>query len=197
MKPSKKAFGTYKIAKMCHVTPATVNHWIKAGKLPSFVTGGGHRRVWDADVIAFLKSHNYPVPAGVFSTGPVKILIVDDDSHQRRMLNDAIHRYFPSAEIHAAVDGFEAGHKIGVLSPSLVILDLRLPGVDGFKVCQMVREDKNAAAVRILAVSGLEEDGVKEKILAAGADDFLKKPFDGDAVAKKIAALLDIEAEAS
>jgi len=51
----KKAFGTYDIAKICNVTPSTVGNWIDKGLLPTFTTGGGHRRVWDKEPGRFFK----------------------------------------------------------------------------------------------------------------------------------------------
>ncbi|MEK7704558.1 MAG: helix-turn-helix domain-containing protein, partial [Myxococcota bacterium] len=61
-KRETKALGTTEVARICHVTPPTVGRWIEDGKLPSFTTGGGHRRVWVADLVAFFREHNIPVP---------------------------------------------------------------------------------------------------------------------------------------
>src|SRR5687768_1202329 len=117
----KKAFGTYDIARICQVSPPTVGRWIEEGKLPSFTTGGGHRRVWQADLISFLNSHNIPVPAEVTAAPLDRILIADDEEVLRRVVRKAIMSAFPSAEILEATDGFDAGHKVGIFLPSLVI----------------------------------------------------------------------------
>jgi len=186
----KKAFGTYDIAKICHVTPATVGRWVDEGKLPFFTTGGGHRRVWDVDLISFLKSHNIPLP-NEFRTGEaMRILIVDDERSLRRIITRLIKKLYPQAVIDEAIDGYEAGHKIGSFMPALVLLDLKLPGVDGFKVCQMVRQDKNLNDVKVLAMSGYSIVQYKKKALAAGADDFIAKPFQLDELSRKINKLL-------
>src|SRR5258708_29309955 len=81
----KKARGTYQIATICHVAPITVGRWIAEGKLPHFTTGGGHRRVWQGDLLKFLQAHNYPLPKNLRDGGPA-ILIVEDDATTRRLI---------------------------------------------------------------------------------------------------------------
>jgi CheY-like chemotaxis protein len=186
----KKAYGTYDIAKICHVMPATVGRWIEEGKLPSFTTGGGHRRVWDNDLVTFLNSHNIPLPGELESGEALRILIVDDVVSMRRMLSRVVKKIYPQATIDEAQDGYEAGHKIGSLRPDLILLDLKLPGVDGIKVCQMVRQDKNLKDVKILAMSGYSVDHYRKEALEAGADDFFAKPVEIDELTSKIKKLL-------
>lgn len=187
---NKKALGTHGIAKICHVTPPTVARWIEEGKLPSFTTGGGHRRVWPRDLIVFLHKHNVPVPPELVSGGAPRVLVVDDEATVRRLIVRVLQGAFPQVEIHEAADGFEAGHKISALLPSLVVLDLRLPGLDGLKVCRMIRSDDRLRNARILAVSGHDPEGSREQVLEAGGDDFLAKPFRTDELVGKIRALL-------
>lgn len=171
----KKAFGTHDIARICQVTPPTIGRWIEEGKLPSFKTAGGHRRVWGDDLAAFLRSHNIPVPPELDLSQ--RVVIVDDEPEVRKFVRRILSEQFPELEIHEASDGFEAGHKIATVLPALVILDLRLPGVDGFKVCRTVRADPTYKNVKILAISGVGVEEAKDQILAAGADAFLPKPF--------------------
>ncbi|MBI4396385.1 MAG: response regulator, partial [Elusimicrobia bacterium] len=136
----KRTFGTYDIAKICQVTPPTVGRWIEEGKLPSFTTGGGHRRVWDIDLANFLKKHNIPIPEALKTVTLSSTLIVDDEPGMRQFIIDIVRAFSPDAEIHEAADGFEAGHKIASLLPAMVIIDLKLPGLDGLKVCHTVRD---------------------------------------------------------
>lgn len=184
----KKAFGTHDIARICQVTPPTIGRWIEEGKLPSFKTAGGHRRVWGEDLAIFLKSHNIPVPAELNLSTP--ILIVDDEPEMRRFIRRVITTSFPELEVHEAGDGFEAGHKITTILPALVILDLRLPGMDGFKVCRTVRADPAFKNLKILAISGVGVEEAKRQILEAGADYFMPKPFGPEELAERLKAML-------
>jgi two-component system response regulator RpaA len=74
------------------------------------------------------------------------------------------------------------------LKPAVVVLDLNLPGVDGFRVCEMIRKDPRLQHTKILAISGDAE--FEKKILAAGADDFAAKPFQMESLRKKIRRLI-------
>src|SRR5688572_15987181 len=136
----KETYGTYDIARICQVSPPTIGRWIDEGKLPAFTTAGGHRRVWAKDLVVFLGAHNLPVPPDLCPSR-LRILIADDEPSIRRIIVRIIQARFPQCETHEAEDGFEAGHKVGTLAPSLVILDIGLPGLDGFKVCRLIRKD--------------------------------------------------------
>ena len=186
---NRKSFGTHTVARFCQVTPPTVGRWIESGKLPSFTTGGGHHRIWDSDMVDFLKSHNIPLPSELQSEGRLVILIVDDDITIRRFLTRAFRKWFPEAEIHEAADGFEAGFAIVESMPALVLLDLRLPGIDGLKVCQRVRSDSRMHHIKILAMSGYAVEQSCRKSLEAGANEFLAKPFDTDELWQKLETL--------
>lgn len=186
----KRTFGTHDIARICHVTPPTIGRWIEGGKLPSFKTAGGHRRVWDIDLVSFLKTHNIPVPPELSGAVSLRVLVVDDEPEMRRFILRALAGHIPEAEVHEAADGFEAGHKIASLVPTLVILDLRLPGMDGFKVCATVRADPKLKNVKVLAISGLSGDDTRRRILDAGADLFLPKPFDAEELGAALTKVL-------
>jgi len=189
-KETRKVFGAFEIARLFHVTPITVNRWIKEGKLPSFKTAGGHYRVWEKDVMALMRSLNIASYRKFGKGGPLKILIVEDNTAARRLIRRLIEKKFPRAEIHEAIDGYEAGFKTRALQPSLVILDLSLPSINGARVCRMIRRDPDLKGVSILAISGHVIEKAKRVILKAGADDFLPKPFENDALIERVRLLL-------
>lgn len=192
MKQSKvrKAFGTHEVARVCQVTPPTVIRWMEEGKLLFFTTGGGHRRVWDTDLAAFMRRHNIPVPASLEAGAKLKFLIVDDEADSRLLLKRLLRAAYPDSEIAEAADGFEAGHKVHSFLPTLITLDLNLPGVDGFRICELIRADEGLKDIKILAVTGYNQEDGKERVLGAGADDFLGKPFEAAALIEKLQNLL-------
>ncbi len=190
----KRTFGTTRIAKICQVTPATVGRWIEGGKLPFFTTGGGHRRVWDADLRSFLGSHNVPIPSHLQASG-VRVLIVDDEGLTRRMISRILGPAYPDIELYEAEDGFEAGHKIEELMPSLILLDIRLPGINGLKVCQWIRRNKKLRGTKVLVMTAFSKNRAKTKVLKAGANDFLSKPFDAETLLAKVSKLLNRKPE--
>lgn len=189
-KVNSRMFGTHEIARLCHVTPPAVIRWLEEGKMPSFTTGGGHRRVAPRDLVAFMRAHKMSVPPELAALAVPRVLIVDDEPENRRLIRRVLAADFPQAEVEEAGDGFEAGHKVSGWLPSLVILDLQLPGVDGLRICQMMRADARLRAIAILAITGYDVRESRERILQAGADDFLGKPFEIAELSRRVRPFL-------
>lgn len=194
-KNRKKALGTYTIAEICQVTPPTVGRWIADGKLEAFTTAGGHHRVYIQHLVEFLSSHNMSIPPELIPASSLKILIVDDDLGIRKYIEKIVSSSLPGVEIHEAKDGFEAGHKITALVPTLVILDLYLPGIDGFQVCKTIKQTENLNAIKVLAITGFGGTNVRRSIKESGADAFLEKPFEPEALVEEIKKLLMLRRE--
>jgi excisionase family DNA binding protein len=173
---SKQSFSTSEVARFCHVTPDTVRKWAEAGRIPVFKTPGGHRRIRRDDLILFLQENGMPLSGDLKADG-LRVLVVDDEpaivSLIRRFLDDC-GRHF---DVSVAMDGFDAGHQLGVFQPSVVILDLRLPGVDGFEICRRIKASPASAATKIIAMTGISDADVNERIVGLGAAACLKKPF--------------------
>ena len=187
----KKAITTYEAAEHCQVTPRTVIQWINEGKLKAYRTPGNHSRVQIEDFINFLKQYNMPIPTELtFGNGDRKrILIVDDD----KSMVDSIQRLLKREnkyDLEVAYDGFEAGQKFITHKPDLVILDIRMPRVDGYKLCPAMRNNPDNKNVKILIISGLIEAKDRNRIIKLGADDYLEKPFKSHILKEKIEAIL-------
>jgi excisionase family DNA binding protein len=184
---AEKNYTTIQIAKLLSVTSMTVARWIDAGKLEAFVTPGGHRRVYAGELAKFLIKHKMHLPPELESIGKTKVLVVDDDE----LIVKNISRYFGKAgdnyEVFTATNGFEAGEAISDQNPDLVILDIMLPGIDGFKVCELIR--KRNKDTKIIAITGYDSDENKKKIIASGANSYLAKPFEIADLEKEISKL--------
>jgi len=121
--------------------------------------------------------------------GTFRILIIDDDAGLRGALL-AILVGNPRYTVQAATDRHDGLARIGTFRPHLVLLDLRMPGLDGADLCRAVKADPATRATRILAMSALPEDEARERMLAAGADAFLAKPFTLPQLEAEVARLL-------
>ena len=183
----KKTFTTFDISKMLDVYPTTVADWIDEDKLKAFTTPGGHRRVSRKDLLEFLKKHNMPVPEEFVKTRA--ILVVDDDEKVVYAIERIINKKLPDHRVVIARDGFEAGRAVSGENPDLIILDIALPGLDGFKVCELIRENNKETA--ILVITGFPTDENRDRILAAGADKFMAKPFLMEDLVKNMKELLN------
>ncbi len=106
--------------------------------------------------------------------GPQRVIIADDDPAILQMLDTVLSRH--GYQTYRAADGEEAADLIRDLSPSLVLLDLLMPGVDGADICRMMRADVELAHVPVIFISALDETSVVEICEQAGASDFLTKP---------------------
>ena len=89
-----------------------------------------------------------------------------------------------------ASDGFEAGVKVMGFRPGLVILDLFMPGMDGFEVCKRIKENSSVSGIKILAITGYDTEENRERILRAGADGYLAKPVERSALVQHTEGLL-------
>jgi len=77
--------------------------------------------------------------------------------------------------------------------PDLIVLDVMLPDINGREVCQRVRSDKTMDDVKVICISGMIENEKIDDLKAAGANDFLPKPFEVETLIDRIGSLLDVE----
>jgi excisionase family DNA binding protein len=170
-------FTTFEISQICGVNPTTVQNWIKRKKLKAFQTPGGHRRVRREDLIAFMKEFGMPFPEG-FSQTPPLVMIVDDESDILDMLEDLFKSTEENVTVVKAQSGIVALLMIGEYKPDLLVLDIMMPGMNGYEVCQRIKSGPGTQNTKIIAISGDHNPAVRERILSAGADRFFTKPLD-------------------
>src|SRR5689334_18772784 len=167
------------VAELLMVNPVTVRQWAARGLLRSLTTPGGHRRFLLSDVEEFARSRGSATAAGT-GRRPERVLIVDDDTQLGLYVAEVIKSRDPGMQIEIARDGFEAGAKVESFRPHALLLDLMMPGMDGFEVCRRLRERPTLNHIRIVAITGFPSPENVERVLAAGADACLPKPLDSD-----------------
>jgi len=168
------------VAELLLVSPVTVRQWAQKGMLEARMTPGGHRR-FSMDVV-----RQFAVAKGLTSRLQGKasrsILVVDDDEQLNRFLVELIKAKDAGALVESAFDGFEAGSKVIQVKPDLVLLDLMMPGMDGFQVCERLKGDVETMHIQVVAMSGYYSQENEGKVMQAGADRFLRKPFSNSEV---------------
>ena len=120
---------------------------------------------------------------------PKKILIVDDEPSIIVALQFLMEQN--GYETAIAFSGVEAMELIASGKPDLILLDIMLPVIDGFEVCQRVRENLEWRDIRIVLITALGNEANIAKGLALGADAYITKPFSNTEVVAKVKALLD------
>ncbi len=133
------------------------------------------------------------IPTDALESGKRKILIVDDDEELVELISDVLERD-ARFEVRSVNNGFDAGMMVKEYRPDLIVLDVMLPDINGKEVCQRVRNDKTMDDVRIICISGMVEEDKVGELKAAGANDFMHKPFEVEKLIDRICQLLEIEA---
>lgn len=172
------------VAEMLMVSPTTIRQWASQGKLNSALTPGGHRRFLRADVERFSRQNNLTLP--LRDSDVTRILIVDDDEEVGQLLTQLFTYSSSPVETMTATSGFEAGRLVHSFEPHVVLLDLMMPGMDGFEVCRDIKQNPTTRAIRVVAMTGYYEDGNVAEILDAGAEVCLSKPFKLNALLRAI-----------
>ena len=104
------------------------------------------------------------------------VLVVEDDE----ALNSIVCRFVKSAgyNARAALDGESAFRAIEERLPSMVLLDLMLPDITGFQICQRLKNDKRTCGIPVVIVTALTDDESRQQGMDCGAAEYLTKPFD-------------------
>lgn len=192
----KEALTTGEVAQYCGVSFRTVLRWIERGYLRAFqLPGRGDNRIEVREFVRFLKEHDMPVPEAFADLALAdhdtrRILIVDNDLSMANAIRRCLKRL--DHDIRIACDGFEAGVQLAGFMPHLLILDLAMPGMDGYQVLEFIRTEPQFARTRILVLSGMSQAHLDEA-LERGADRVMAKPFDNDALEEAVVALLMAE----
>lgn len=172
-----KVLTTFQAADYCQVSPFTIRNWIESGVLAAYKTPGGHRRILKQDLIEFLKRHGMP-STEEFSAPTRKILVVDDEKVVTEFVCKVIRQVDGQVEVAVALDGFEAGALVTRFRPSVVVLDLRMPGLDGFQVCERIKQDSTMANATVIGITGYYSPEYESRFKACGGWKLLKKPLD-------------------
>lgn len=195
---NRQIYSALEVAKLCGVVNQTSINWIKAGHLKAFKTPGGQYRVYPEDLADFMASRKMQIPQEVLDalstqdeSQSEKILIVDDDKGINTVLAKYLEKTFEGVEIFQAFDGFEAGALCSQAKPGFIILDLDLPGVDGFSLCERLTKDESFGRPKILVITALQDQGLEEKALGLGAQKLFKKPLSMESVAESVKAWLE------
>lgn len=185
---------TYEVSRYLHVDLTTVINWCDQGKLQAYRTPGGHRRVQPESFLSFLKEYNLPVPPEFARNleRPVRILVAADDETLRSALSRALRKRLPQAEVREARNAFEAGRLASELLPRLLVLDLKLPGMDGWRAWEELRRDERFGDTRILALAAAGPSESRKRALQAEGNDCLTRPFEAKDLIRKACALLGL-----
>jgi excisionase family DNA binding protein len=186
----KQVFTTGEVAQICKVSQQTVIRCFDSGRLKGFrVPGSRFRRIPRDALIAFMKSNQIPMEA--LESGRKRVLVVDDDAAIIEMFLELLERD-GRFDVKTATTGYDAGILTEQFRPDVLLLDYKLPDINGTVVCRTIRANSHYRHMQIIIISGVADPDEVAELKAAGADDFIRKPFDINAVINRIAELLKV-----
>jgi type II secretory ATPase GspE/PulE/Tfp pilus assembly ATPase PilB-like protein/CheY-like chemotaxis protein len=132
-------------------------------------------------------------PAPSRRSGPhgqpaVKVLLVDDEDSLRKVMRDLLER--DGYDVAEARDGVQALDQIDRVGPDIIVLDLNLPGLDGYGVLSHLRSRPATAAIPVIVLTAKGDEDNEIRVFELGADDFLTKPFRARALSARLEAVL-------
>jgi DNA-binding response OmpR family regulator len=119
-----------------------------------------------------------------------KVLLIEDDSVSRKFMELILIK--EGFEVITAVNGLEGLRKARTEAPNVLVLDVMLPGLDGFEICYRLRNDPETANLPILVLSAKSQESDKNSALQVGANAFLSKPVDRLVLINKVNELLNL-----
>jgi two-component system, OmpR family, response regulator len=185
---NKSVFSTGEAADICRVSQQTIIRCFDSGQLQGFrVPASKFRRIPRDALIKFMETNG--IPLSNIGADKVRVLVVDDDANIVQLFRDVLEadgRF----EVATAATGYDAGVLTQQFHPDVVVLDYMLPDINGTVVCKTIRENAELAHIKVLIISGVVNPAEIDKLKRAGADDFIKKPFNIETVIQRIVELV-------
>ncbi len=176
IRAADRYFTSHQVGDILQVNPSSVVKWINDGILSAFRTPGGHRRISASELVRFARHHGMPIPEELKELAISKVLVVDDEPRFLTALQKALKPFDNEIALETVENGIEALIKIGTLKPDILILDIRMPGIDGFQVLERVKSYPDMQHLTVIAVSGQMDDSTAERCKKLGAFMCLTKP---------------------
>lgn len=153
---------TREAARMLGVSLGTVQNMVERGSLQAWKTTGGHRRVSLQAIEAYLRQRQPQFPSASSSLH-LKVLIAEDDHFFQEQYRHTLDSWELPLDVKIVGSGYEGLVQIGLDRPDVVIVDLMLPGLDGFEVIRTLRSKPELSTMNIIVISGLSKEIIAAK----------------------------------
>lgn len=194
-KPQTKFCTTREAAELLGISLKTAQLWSESGLLDAWRTEGGHRRIYRDSVTRLLQDGGVAKPAdteiSMRPSAELRILVAEDDEVLRKLYTFKLRVWRQAPKVTVVSSGFAALLEIGRRPPDLLISDLKMPEMDGFRMLQTLRQMPELDAMKIVIVTGLDKEEINANGgLPEGIQVFPKPiPFDKlEQLAEQIAA---------
>jgi excisionase family DNA binding protein len=190
----KKSMRTGEAAEYLDVSKASITNWVRSGQLKASTTPGGHyiftREILDE--FALERGMLPPTSDATDRIGKYKILVIDDDEAFRLFVRESLDA-FTGYDLQEAEDGMQGALLTGTWRPDMVIVDLRMPNMNGVEFCEFIKKDPEMSNVKLVVVSAYLAPEVREAVDILGVDAVLDKPVRLGRFVATIGKLADLE----
>ncbi len=188
---SNKRFSIKDIANICNITEDEVLYYIKNDFLKTKKDDNGFFYAEFNELYNFMKTRNYYINKKLKDLHRDKInkincLLIDDDRDLNKVLKKLLEVNIKTLKISEAFDGYDAIRKLYDVKPKIVIVDLDLPGINGFNICEKIITDKIFEKSQIIVISGIELPEEKAKKIEEYNIPVFKKPLIYDHIIEKV-----------
>jgi excisionase family DNA binding protein len=188
----KKHLKTTEAAEYLGVARSSVTNWIRSGALKAASTPGGHYLIQLEQLRDFAADRGIELAERNDVNGVYRILLIDDDSDFRSFVIEALDVY-SGYELREAEDGMQGALLVGTWKPDLVIVDLRMPNMNGVEFCRLLKGDDTMEDVKVVVASAYLSPEVRDEVAGLGVNGILEKPVRLEALVAMVGRLTGLE----
>lgn len=182
---------TRKASNMLGVAVRTVQLWAENGSLVAWKTEGGHRRIVRKSVDVLLAQQQAAIEE-YSRRGQLTMLVVDDDPVYLELVRLKVNEWAMPITLISASDGFDGLLKIGENKPGVVLVDLRMPGMDGFQMIRRLKAYSGTAEILTIVMTGLSDEDIEANGGLPQDVPVLKKPLLFDELAALVQESIEL-----
>jgi excisionase family DNA binding protein len=184
--------GTSYAAKLLNVSVGTIQNLVESNSLNAWKTQGGHRRISLQSIKEYQISNKLESAIFFLNDSSLRVLVVEDDEDTRLMYQAFFDRWSLPLDVTMYASAMEALIDMPTMRPQILLTDLNMPKIDGFKFLKTLREHKLFSNLHIIVMTGLSDQQIQEKGGLPHDVQLLRKPIDMEWVRGFLEALISI-----
>lgn len=170
--------GTSYAAKILNLSVGTIQNLVESNSLKAWKTQGGHRRISLQSIQEYQYANNLEATIWYSNDSKLRVLVVEDDESTRLMYQAYFDRWALPLDVTMYASAMEALLDMPTMQPQVLLTDLNLPEMDGFKFLKTLREHKLFATLPIIVITGLSPEQIQQKGGLPKEVQILQKPID-------------------
>lgn len=170
--------GTSYAARLLKLSVGTIQNLVESNTLKAWKTQGGHRRISLQSIQEYQYANNLESASLYSNEAKVRVLVVEDHENSRLMYQAYFDRWSLPLDVVIYASAMEALLDMPAMQPQVLLTDLNMPDMDGFKFIKMLREHKLFASLPVIAITGLTTTQIEEKGGLPKDVQILQKPID-------------------